>query len=89
MPDKETILSEIRRLAGRSGGRPPGQEAFAKATGIGEHEWKGVFWRRWSEVQAEAGFPPNKFGGRTDDAFVLDQYLPPEGLSDLRISYGA
>jgi hypothetical protein len=75
MPDKETILAEIRRLAERGGGRPPGQGAFAKATGIGQYEWKGVFWRRWSEAQAEAGFKPNQFGGRTDDTFVLHHYL--------------
>ena len=75
MPDKGTILAEIRRLSERSGGRPPGQDVFAKATGIGAHHWKGVFWRRWSEAQAEAGLAPNKFGGRTDDAFVLDHYL--------------
>jgi len=52
MADRETILSEIRRLADESGGRPPESTivAFAKATGIGEHEWKGVLWRRlpWS-----------------------------------------
>ena len=64
MLDKETILSEIRRLAERSGGRPPGGATFTKATGIGQHEWKGVFWRRWSKAQAEVGFMPNKFGGR-------------------------
>jgi hypothetical protein len=75
MPDKETILCEIRRLAEQSGGRSPGEATFTKATGIGQHEWKGVFWRRWSEAQAEAGFTPNKFGGRTEDAVVLDHYL--------------
>lgn len=75
MPDKETIIAEIRRLAEQNGDRPPGQAAFAKTTGIGEHEWKGVFWRRWSEAQAEAGFTPNRFGGRLHDAVVLDHYL--------------
>jgi hypothetical protein len=75
MADRKSIVSEIQRLAEENGGRPPGQEAFAKATGVREHEWKGVFWRRWSEALAEAGLTPNKFGGRTDEVLVLEQYV--------------
>ena len=75
MADRKSIISEIQRLAEQNSGRPPGQEVFAKETGLGAHEWKGAFWRRWSEALAEAGFIPNKFGGRTDDAVVLEHYL--------------
>lgn len=74
MADRKSIISEIQRLAEQNGGQPPGQDAFAKETGLGVHEWKGVFWRRWSEALAEAGFTPNKFGGRTDDAIILEHY---------------
>ena len=75
MTSRETIISEIRRLATENGGKPPGQQVFTKATGIREHEWKGVYWRRWSEPLAEAGFTPNTFGMRTDDAVLLGHYV--------------
>jgi len=75
MTDRKSIVAEIQRLAEQNGGRAPGQEVFAKATGLGQHEWKGVFWRRWSEALAEAGLTPNKFGARTDEALVLQQYI--------------
>jgi hypothetical protein len=75
MPRKDWILSEIRRLAAQNGGRPPGQDLFARETGVGEAQWKGILWRRWSEAQAEAGFAPNKFIARTEDAVVLQRYL--------------
>lgn len=58
---KERIISEIRHLAVRSGGVPPGVQAFQRATGIKESAWRGRFWVNWSEALVEAGYAPNSW----------------------------
>ncbi len=58
MKDKQYILSEIRRVAANQNGRPPGVDKFRTEAGIGEHEWRGVYWARWSDALREAGFAP-------------------------------
>lgn len=68
---RDHILGEIRRLASLSDGRPPGSIAFARDTGIAEHQWRGKFWARWSDALAAAGFEPNEWTKKLDSGGVL------------------
>lgn len=68
---RNTILSEVRRLAEANEGRPPGKKAFERATGIMESRWCGVFWARWSDVVIEAGYQPNKMQERSNEDVLL------------------
>jgi hypothetical protein len=68
---RDHILSEIRRLATLNAGQSPGMIMFARETGIGEHQWRGKFWARWSDALAEAGHMPNEWGKRLDSDQVL------------------
>ena len=56
---RERILAEIKRTAAENEGAALGVRRFEKETGIREHEWRGRFWRAWSDALIEAGFPPN------------------------------
>jgi len=67
---REQILAEIKRLATENG-VPPGKAVFARQTGIREHQWSGIFWARWSDALAEAGFEGNVLQGR----FVTEDVL--------------
>ena len=67
---RDQIISEIRRIATDLDGKPPGKRQFTNITGITEGKWSGVYWARWSEALAEAGFTPN----------VLHQRLPSVGI---------
>ncbi len=58
MKDKQYILSEIRRTAAQNDGKPVGMDRFRTETGIVEHQWRGVYWARWSDALSEAGFEP-------------------------------
>jgi hypothetical protein len=68
---REHIISEIRRLAALNGGQAPGNQAFAKATGITEGKWRGKFWARWGDALIEAGFEPNAWMGKTDPNLIF------------------
>jgi hypothetical protein len=48
---------------------------FARQTGIAEHQWSGVFWARWSDAVAEAGYGPNSLQGRFDTGDVLTKII--------------
>ena len=72
---RERILSEIRRTAEANGGRPLGVERFSSETGIRERDWRGRYWVRWSEAVAEAGYAPNTFNNRYDDAQVIERLI--------------
>lgn len=56
---RELILSEIQRLAKEAGGKPPGQNAFTRDTGITDAKWRGVLWVRWSDALRDAGYAAN------------------------------
>jgi hypothetical protein len=70
---REQILREIKRLAVASGGKPPGKQRFTSESGIAQHPWLGVYWARWGDALAEAGFAPNDFNQRLDENHVLSK----------------
>lgn len=72
MVDKDHILDEIKRLTQELGGKPPGQIAFAKETGISRHEWLGVYWARWGDALADAGFESNSLNAKMSGDKVLE-----------------
>lgn len=69
--DKPTILAEIRRTAASNGGVALGRERFLHETGIGEGDWKGTYWARWSDAVIEAGLQPNRFNPKLDERPIL------------------
>lgn len=71
MHSRDTILSRIRKLTGENAGAPPGVRSFAAATGITQSQWRGVFWAKWSDALAEAGFAPNQKQERFDSDVVV------------------
>ena len=71
---REFIIGEIKRLAAAAGDRAPGFKAFRSATAVQEHEWRGLYWARWSDALAEAGFPPNEWQGRLDPERILHRF---------------
>jgi hypothetical protein len=68
---RDIILTEIRRIAEASGGRAPGANLFRKETGIGETKWRGVYWARWGDALAEAGYAANTLQQKLDPADLL------------------
>jgi hypothetical protein len=65
------ILQEIRRLASANGGQAPGMGTFQSQTGIGERQWRGLYWSRWSDALKDAGLEPNKLNERADTDRLL------------------
>jgi hypothetical protein len=68
---RDFILQEIRRLAAANGGQAPGQNLFAKETGIAPHQWRGRYWARWGDALTDAGFQPNDWNGKSDADAIL------------------
>ena len=69
---REEIIADIRSLAAEIG-RPPGSRIFEAETGLSAHHWRGVYWARWSEALAEAGFEPNLRQAKADPEVMLEQ----------------
>lgn len=72
-PERERILNEIRKLAAKNSGKPPGRRLFERETEITEGAWRGVYWARWSDALAEAGYAPNKLTGRIDEQLLMEK----------------
>jgi hypothetical protein len=68
---RDQIINEIRRLTKASDGRVPGRQMFELETGIRESAWRGVYWARWGDAVAEAGFQPNTLQGKLDEVFFF------------------
>lgn len=70
---REIILAEIKRIADANGGKAPGANLFRKETGIGETKWRGVYWARWGDALADAGYAPNMLQQRLDPDRLLSR----------------
>jgi hypothetical protein len=70
MAARQLIIDEIKRLSAAAG-TVPGVRAFENETGIGQSQWRGVYWARWSDALAEAGFRGNPFQARLDSQGLL------------------
>jgi hypothetical protein len=70
---KDEIIREIKKTATANGGKPLGQELFAKETGIKISDWHGRYWVRWSQALEEAGFEANKYNSGYSDHFILEK----------------
>jgi hypothetical protein len=75
MTDKQHILAAIKRLAERSGGTPPGREAFERETGIGRSDWYPHLWVRWGDALVEAGFTPNQLQSAYSNEVVIQEFI--------------
>ena len=72
MDMQDHILTEIKRLAAANDGVPPGARLCEKETGIKRDHLRGKLWARWSDVVADAGFPPNTANSKLNPDTVLD-----------------
>jgi len=68
---RERILADIKRLAEANGGQPPGERAFTQNTGIGQSTWRGVYWARWGDAVADAGFERNARTVKVEEQTLL------------------
>jgi len=73
--DKFYIISEIQRVAEQNGGASPGVQAFRKATGINETDWRGKLWVRWGDALREAGFEPNKLQAAYAEDLKIGRFI--------------
>jgi hypothetical protein len=72
---KEQILEEIRRIAAKNKGTPPGAQKFRSETGISESAWSGKYWARWGDALRDAGFPPNVWQAPHKEEFLIESYI--------------
>ncbi|MFO0840389.1 MAG: GIY-YIG nuclease family protein [Phycisphaerae bacterium] len=81
---KAQIVEEIKRIAATNGGVPPGWRKFRTETGIGEKDWLGKHWARWSEALQDAGFENNEWTQPyTEDELLAEYAKMTVGLSRL------
>jgi hypothetical protein len=70
---RDRIIAEIRRLAAADGSAPPGRGTFERETGIRQAEWYGIYWARWGDALAEAGFSPNELRSKFDANLLMQK----------------
>ena len=73
MATKEWIIAEIQRVASQLG-RSPGKRVFENEAGIKESEWKGKFWRSWSDAQKEANVQENNMSAKLSNDFLFEKF---------------
>ena len=72
---REDIIQEIGRIAQVNDGIPPGSKLFENKTNLRESAWRGVYWAKWSDALAEAGFAPNRLNEAHKKSDILDHFL--------------
>jgi hypothetical protein len=55
--ERADIVSELKRLAEANGGQAPGQDRFARETGLSKHLWSGRYWAKWSDREIDLQLP--------------------------------
>ncbi len=70
---KDEILDTIRTLAAARG-KPPGAQIMRSEAGIRPCDWAGKYWARWSDAVREAGFAPNSWKYRYNEAYMLERF---------------
>lgn len=73
--NKQKIISEIKRIAERYGGKAPGFQRFAAETGVRKSDWYPNLWLRWGDAINEAGCQPNEFITAYDTNFLIIKYI--------------
>lgn len=73
--NKQEILSEIKRIAEKCGGKAPGFQRFAAETGVHKSDWYPNIWLRWGDAIREAGCQPNDFITAYDTNFLIKKYI--------------
>ncbi len=71
---KEKIISVYIDLVKKRGGKPIGVRIFQRESGISHSYWGGIYWRSWSDFQADAGFEPNSQTSKIPDDLLLHRF---------------
>lgn len=74
MYTKEEILVEIRKTAEENNGKPLGQTAFKRVTGMTPFDCSR-YWPKFSDAIKEAGFPPNDPWTRYPDELLIKKTI--------------
>lgn len=89
---KEQIVAEIKRIAAKHSGQPPGIRSFGTESGLSKSSWEGMYWSKWSDALAEAGFMPNQRNQKFEDDEIFEllvsacrHYGRRPSLADMRL----
>lgn len=74
MISKDDILKEIRKTAKENNGKPLGQKAFKRVTGITPFDCSR-YWAKFSDAIQEAGFLPNEPWTRYPDELLIKKTI--------------
>src|SRR5262249_38427653 len=74
-PDSSLKGVKIGRRLGVKFARQLTERAFKTATGLTAGSWRGLYWARWSDALAEAGYQPNKFGAKFEIDRVIGSFI--------------